>query len=140
MRWWEWVGFSPQGHMRRSPRFSCCSRWRSKACLGLFPSAPINRVYVLEDEESVSWLDPRTVLAQIEAGKLDANTVAGSVAEPVTLTLNPDLTLCIALEGFLRENATVLPVTPGQWRNTLLGEVSRSDVLLAIQDRLTFPK
>lgn len=45
-----------------------------------------------------------------------------------------------ALDAFLREQATVLPVTPGQWRNTLLGEVSRHDVLLAIQDRLTYPK
>jgi hypothetical protein len=48
--------------------------------------------------------------------------------------------LCEALDGFLREQATVLPVTPAQWRNTLLGEVSRNDVLLAIQDRLTYPK
>jgi len=111
-----------------------------ESMFGSLPKRPINRVYVLEDEGIVAWLDPRTVLAQIEAGKLDANTVVGSVAEPVTLTLNPDMTLCAALEGFLRENATVLPVTPGQWRNTLLGEVSRSDVLLAIQDRLTFPK
>jgi hypothetical protein len=38
------------------------------------------------------------------------------------------------------EQVTVLPVTPDQWRNTLLGEVSRHDVLLAIQDQLTYPK
>jgi hypothetical protein len=50
------------------------------------------------------------------------------------------MSLCTALEGFRRERATVLPVTPGQCRNTLLDEVSRNDVLLAIQDRLTFPK
>ncbi|HUI61481.1 MAG TPA: hypothetical protein VLX90_14735, partial [Steroidobacteraceae bacterium] len=62
------------------------------------------------------------------------------LARPVTFTLNPDMTLCTALEGFLREQATVLPVTPGQWRNSLLGEVSRHDVLLAIQDRLTYPR
>jgi hypothetical protein len=34
----------------------------------------------------------------------------------------------------------VLTVTPGQWRNTLLGEVARNDLTLAIQDRLTYPK
>jgi hypothetical protein len=34
----------------------------------------------------------------------------------------------------------VLPVTLGPWRNSLVGEVSRREVLLAIQDRLTFPK
>jgi hypothetical protein len=64
----------------------------------------------------------------------------GSVARPVEFALPPDMSLTAALEGFLREQATVLPVTPGQWRNTLLGEVARSDVLLAIQDRLTYPK
>jgi hypothetical protein len=52
----------------------------------------------------------------------------------------PDMPLTTALEAFLREQTTILPVTPGQWRNTLLGEVSRSDVMLAIQDRLTYPK
>jgi hypothetical protein len=34
----------------------------------------------------------------------------------------------------------VLPVTLGPWRNSLVGEVSRQDVLLATQDRLAFPK
>jgi len=66
-------------------------------------------------------------------------TVA-AIATPVSLALTPDMPLCTALDAFLREQATVLPVTPGQWRNTLLGEVSRHDVLLAIQDRLTYPK
>jgi CBS domain len=55
-------------------------------------------------------------------------------------TLTPDMPLSTALESFLREQATVLPVTPDQWRNTLLGEVARRDLLLAIQDRMTFPK
>jgi hypothetical protein len=50
------------------------------------------------------------------------------------------MTLSAALEGFLRERVTTLPVTPDQWRNTLLGEVSRQDLLLAIQDRMTYPK
>jgi chloride channel protein, CIC family len=104
------------------------------------PKRAINRVYVLEGEEIVAWLDPREVLAQFEAGKLDGDTIVETLVQPVTFTLTPDMTLCTALEGFLRERATVLPVTPGQWRNTLLGEVSRHDVLLAIQDRLTFPK
>lgn len=39
-----------------------------------------------------------------------------------------------------QSTAPVLPVTLGQWRNTLIGEVSRHDVLLAVQDRLTCPK
>jgi CBS domain-containing protein len=62
------------------------------------------------------------------------------VAHPVTFALTPEMSLCAALDGFLREQATVLPVTPDRWRNSLIGEVSRRDVLLAIQDRLTYPK
>jgi hypothetical protein len=34
----------------------------------------------------------------------------------------------------------VLPVTPDHWRTTLMGEVSRNDVLLAIRDRLSYPR
>jgi hypothetical protein len=48
--------------------------------------------------------------------------------------------LCEALDGFLRERATVLPVTADRWRGALLGEVARSDVLLAVQDRLAYSK
>ncbi|MGH8327796.1 MAG: hypothetical protein ACRET2_13660, partial [Steroidobacteraceae bacterium] len=73
-------------------------------------------------------------------GEIDWGLPAEAVALPVNFALSPDMSLCEALDGFLREQATALPVTPGQWRHTLLGEVSRSDVLLAIQDRLTYPK
>ena len=50
------------------------------------------------------------------------------------------MSLTEALDGFLRENVRTLPVTPGQWRHMMLGEVSRDDVLLAIRDRLTITK
>lgn len=66
--------------------------------------------------------------------------VPASVAQPVNKALSPDMSLTEALDGFLREKATTLPVTPGQWRHTLLGEVARDDVLLAIRDRLTSPQ
>jgi CIC family chloride channel protein len=104
------------------------------------PRSAVERVYVLEGNEIVSWLDPRTLLDRIKVEEMDPETHVGSIATPVTFTLTPQMTLGVALEGFLREQATVLPVTAGQWRNTLLGEVSRQDVLLAIRDRLTFPK
>ncbi len=104
------------------------------------PNRPVNRMYVVEDEQIVAWLDPREVLRRFRAGDLNGETTVGEVASPVTFTLTPDMSLCSALDGFLREQATVLPVTPGQWRNSLLGEVSRNDVLLAIQDRLNYPK
>jgi hypothetical protein len=56
--------------------------------------------------------------------------------QPVTLALTDDLSLGAALDVFLRASASTLPVTGGQWRNNLLGEVSRQDVLLAMQDRM----
>jgi chloride channel protein, CIC family len=104
------------------------------------PTRPVGLVYVTDNNKLIAWLDPREVLAQLKQQQLTADATVASVARPVTFTLTPDMALSAALEGFLREQATVLPVTPDQWRNTLLGEVSRHDLLLAIQDRMTYPK
>ncbi len=104
------------------------------------PKRPLQRVYVTSGDDLVAWFDPRKVLDRLQKGEIDWGLPAEAVALPVNFALSPDMSLCEALDGFLREQATALPVTPGQWRHTLLGEVSRSDVLLAIQDRLTYPK
>jgi chloride channel protein, CIC family len=104
------------------------------------PKRPLQRVYVTNGDDLIAWFDPRKVLERLQKGEIDWGLPAESVALPVNFALAPDMSLCEALDGFLREQATALPVTPGQWRHTLLGEVSRSDVLLAIQDRLTYPK
>ena len=101
------------------------------------PSRPVTRVYVTEGNKLLAWLNPRDVLAGLEKRQLDGDATVASVAQPVTFALTPDMTLSAALEGFLREQVTTLPVTPDQWRNTLLGEVSRQDLLLAIRDRMT---
>jgi CIC family chloride channel protein len=104
------------------------------------PKRPLERVFVVKAGELVSWLNPREVLEKVHHSELDGSLPVSAVAKPVEFALAPDMSLTAALEAFLREQATVLPVTPGQWRNTLLGEVARSDVMLAIQDRLTYPK
>lgn len=104
------------------------------------PKRPIARVYVTRGDELVAWMDPRLVLARLNKQELAANTPVEAVARPIVMALTPDMPLCTALDAFLREQVTVLPVIPDQWRNTLLGEVSRHDVLLAIQDQLTYPK
>jgi CIC family chloride channel protein len=104
------------------------------------PTRALERVYVAHDGDLIAWLDPREVLEQLKLRHLPSSTPVSDIAKPVTLTLTPEMTLCAALDMFLREQATVLPVTPGQWRNSLLGEVSRRDVLLAIQDRLDYRK
>jgi hypothetical protein len=96
----------------------------------------MTRVYVCDGTHLLAWLDPREALNRLEKQQVTADATVGSVAQPVTFALTPDMTLSAALEGFL----TTLPVTPDQWRNTLLGEVSRQDLLLAIQDRMTYPK
>jgi CIC family chloride channel protein len=104
------------------------------------PTRPMTRVYVTEGGKLLAWLDPREVLGRLEQHQVAPDATVGSIAQPVTFALTPDMTLSAALEGFLRQQVTTLPVTPDQWRNTLLGEVSRQDLLLAIQDRMTYPK
>ena len=104
------------------------------------PKRPLERVFVVKGDELVSWLNPREILDKLHHSELDARLPVTAVAKPVEFALAPDMPLTTALEAFLREQASVLPVTPGQWRNTLLGQVSRNDVMLAIQDRLTYPK
>jgi chloride channel protein, CIC family len=113
---------------------------RLRELFAQLPNRPVTRVYVTEGGKLLAWLDPREVLTRLEHQQLAADATVASVAQPVTFALTPDMTLSAALEGFLREQATTLPVTPDQWRNTLLGEVSRQDLLLAIQDRMTYPK
>jgi len=104
------------------------------------PKRPVSRVYVTDGDDLVAWLDPRELLEGVKQGKIPADASVASVSSPVSFTLTPDMSLSAALEGFLREQVAVLPVTLGQWRNTLIGEVSRHDLLLAVQDRLTYPK
>ena len=104
------------------------------------PKRPLERVFVMKGDDLVAWLNPREVLEKMHHSELDGGLPVSAVAKPVEFALAPDMSLTTALEAFLREQATVLPVTPGQWRNTLLGEVARNDLMLAIQDRLTYPK
>ena len=104
------------------------------------PKRPLERVFVVDGNELVAWLDPREIMEKMHQAELDGDMSVAAVAKPVEFALAPEMSLTTALEAFLREQATVLPVTPGQWRNTLMGEVARNDVMLAIQDRLTYPK
>jgi CBS domain-containing protein len=64
-------------------------------------------------------------------------TRVAALSTPMRTTLTPEMSLTSALELFLRENETVLPVISGAWRTTLLGEIARHDLMLAVQDRMT---
>ncbi len=100
----------------------------------------LRRVYVTDGDDLVAWFRPRELLERLQKGEIGWDVPVGAIAQPVNETLTPDMSLTEALDGFLREKVRTLPVTPGQWRHTLLGEVSRDDVLLAIRDRLTVTK
>jgi CIC family chloride channel protein len=103
-------------------------------------SRSVRRVYVTDGDDLIAWFRPLDVHERLQKGEIGWDAPAESVAQPVKEALSPEMSLTEALESFLREKARTLPVTPGQWRHTLLGEVARDDVLLAIQDRLTTPK
>jgi CIC family chloride channel protein len=106
--------------------------------LDTLPARPAQTVYVVDDDNQLlASLSPRTVLEQVRRGRIDPATSVGDIAVAAGYTLTPEMSLTEALEGFLRERATVLPVTSGQWHTRLLGEVSRHDLLLAIQERMT---
>jgi chloride channel protein, CIC family len=104
------------------------------------PTRPLDRVYVTEGNMLVGWLNPRETLARVNEQRISPEATVAAVANPIDLALTPEMSLSAALEIFLRQQATTLPVTPDQWRNSLLGEVSRNDLLLAIQDRMSYPK
>lgn len=102
------------------------------------PRRPLRAVYIVNrDRELVASIDPRLVLARVKRREIDPHATVLSLSTPMLTALTPDMSLTAALERFLRENVTVLPVTAGPWRTTLLGEVLRHDLLLALQDRMS---
>jgi CIC family chloride channel protein len=100
------------------------------------PRRPLERAYVTDGAELVGWLDLRELLAALRANTVDGAATVATVTRPADLVLTEDMSLGAALDVFLRARANVLPVIGGQWRNNLLGEISRQDVLLAMQDRM----
>jgi len=108
-----------------------------RAMLDGLPRRPAETVYVVDDtRQLVAALDPRAVIARVRRGEVDPDATVSTLAAPVPYVLTPDMTLAAALDGFLREQVKTLPVAAGQWHTTLLGEVSRHDLLLALQDRI----
>jgi len=108
-----------------------------QAMLAKQPRRPRRVVYVLDaNGELLASLDPRVILTDVERRDVDPRSSVIAVSTPARAMLTPDLSLTAALDVFLREKATVLPVIAGQWRTTFLGEVYRHDLLLALQDRL----
>jgi CIC family chloride channel protein len=102
------------------------------------PRRPVQTVYVVDESKQLqATLDPREVLARIKSGEVNPDDRVGELRGPIPFVLTPEMSLATALDGFLRQQVKVLPVTAGQWHMTLLGEVSRHDLLLAVQDRIS---
>jgi len=106
--------------------------------LETLPRRPVRAVYIVNgDQELVASLDPRDTFAKVKRQEISPNTAVLALSTPMQTTLTPDLSLTAALELFLRDNATELPVVANPWRMTLLGTISRHDLLLALQDRMS---
>jgi CIC family chloride channel protein len=106
--------------------------------LDRLPRRAVQAVYVVDESNQLqSVLDPREVMDRIKSGEIHPDDEVGALRGAVPFVLTPDMSLAAALDGFLREQVKVLPVTAGQWHMTLLGEVSRHDLLLAVQDRIS---
>jgi CIC family chloride channel protein len=106
--------------------------------LETLPRRPVRAVYIVNgDQELVASLDPRDTFAKVKRQEISPNTAVLALSTPMQTTLTPDLSLTAALELFLRDNATELPVVASPWRMTLLGTISRHDLLLALQDRMS---
>ncbi len=109
-----------------------------KQMFDTLPKRPAGAVYVVNAEsELLASIDPRDVFARLKRGELLPDRMVEGIATPIQNPLTPDLSLTAALERFLRDNVTVLPVVAGPWRITLLGVVSRHDLLLALQERMS---
>ncbi len=102
------------------------------------PKRPVEAVYVVnEDHELVASANPHELFEAINTGQVPPAAAIESAATGVAVSLRADMALGAALDAFLRTDARALPVTSGQWRPTLLGQVSRGDLLLAVQDRMS---
>jgi CIC family chloride channel protein len=105
--------------------------------LNELPKRPAQTIYVVDaDRQLLAALDPREVLARLRRGEIEPDSRIAQVTPPIRFVLTPNMSLATALDGFLRQQVKTLPVTSGHWNTTLLGEVSRHDLLLALQDRI----
>ena len=89
------------------------------------------------EKQLVGEYDLSALARQPGAELLPENYTVGQAMEPSPPVLTPEMLLGDALDVFLANHRTRLPVVSGQWSPVLLGEVSRHDVMLALQDRMT---
>jgi CIC family chloride channel protein len=94
--------------------------------------------YVLDEQQQlVGQLDLGALTRATRASPPDAAATVGQLMQPPPPMLTAEMLLGDALDVFIEHRCKRLPVVSGHWSPVLLGEVSRHDVLLALQDRMT---
>jgi CIC family chloride channel protein len=101
------------------------------------PQGVAGTAYVVDGQEQlVGQIEIGATRRQLRAQPVGPLALVGSYAQPAPPVLTPQMLLGDALDVFLASRAKQLPVVSGQWSPVLIGEVSRHDLLLALQDRL----
>ena len=93
--------------------------------------------YVLDPQHQlVGLLDVAALRRQERTSTAGPWQLVAQYAQPAPPVLTPEMLLGHALDVFISSRAKQLPVVSGQWSPILIGEVSRHDLLLALQDRI----
>jgi CIC family chloride channel protein len=109
-----------------------------RTALGRVPARGAQRAYVVDAEQQlVGELDLASLRRPLRAGGLAEGMSVAQCMHPVPAMLTADMLLGDALDVFIAHRCKRLPVVAGHWSPVLLGEVSRHDLLLALQDRMT---
>jgi CIC family chloride channel protein len=109
-----------------------------RSVLGRTPARGVGRAYVVDAEQQlVGELDLASLRRRRRTGLLDAQASVAQCMRPTPAMLTPQMLLGDALDVFIAHHSKRLPVVSGHWSPVLLGEISRHDLLLALQDRMT---
>jgi CIC family chloride channel protein len=109
-----------------------------RSALERAPARAGYRAYVVDAEQQlVGELDPASWRRPLRDGAFGQGTSVGQCMQAAPPVLTPDMLLGDALDVFIAHRCKRLPVVAGHWSPVLLGEVSRHDLLLALQDRMT---
>jgi chloride channel protein, CIC family len=101
------------------------------------PRSVASIAYVVDGQDQlVGLLDIIAVRRQLRTSPTGPLALVGQFAQPAPPVLTPQMLLGDALDVFIANRAKALPVVSGQWSPVLIGEVSRHDLLLALQDRM----
>jgi CBS domain-containing protein len=102
------------------------------------PARAGQRAYVVDAEQQlVGELDLHSLRRPWRAGALGEGISVAQCMQTPPAMLTPGMLLGDALDVFIAHHCRRLPVVAGHWSPVLLGEVSRHDLLLALQDRMT---